>query len=252
MTQPKSWADLSQRTLAIKTITWDGEKNVDTVTIPSARGPVLIAIDNEGQAEEELTVTLEQKVRVDDTNAYAQIGEGDAGVVTVTCDKPGSDGDKYSIKVVVPEVDKATDLEVALEGTVIVVTLAMKADNDTFIPDDEKNTAALIAAAINGEEGEEDSGIPGFTAEASGGGATPFTDEVDPVQFSGGTTDIYFPQYDSDGQELELTVAGEQRRIFGPFDYFPRFLGGKITLTATEAPTDKDVTIVHVSEYRRG
>jgi len=245
MILPQSWTQLSQKTLALETITWDGKKKADTVTVPPARGPVLIAIDNAGQAEKALTVTLGQKVRIDDTNASAQIGEGDTGVVTVTCDEPGLEGEKYSIKVVVPEADKATDLEVALEGTVITVTLAMKADSDTFIPDDTKNTAALVAAAINGE-GE--TGIPGFTAEASGGGATPFTDAVEPVQFSGGTTDIYFPQYDSEGQELALTVTGEQRRIFGPFDYFPRFLGGKITLTASEAPTDKDVTVVQVQE----
>lgn len=249
---PQSWTQLSQRTLALETITWDGKKKADTVTVPPARGPVLIAIDNADQAEEALTVKLEQMLRIDDTNASAQIGEGETGVVTVTCDEPGSDGDKYSIKVIVPEVDAATDLEVALEGTVIVVTLAMKADSDTFIPDDSKNTAALVAAAINGEPGVEDSGIPGFTAEASSGGATPFTDAVEPVQFSGGTTDIYFPQYDSEGQELALTVTGEQRRIFGPFDYFPRFLGGKITLTASEAPTDKDVTVVQVQEIGRG
>lgn len=247
MTLPKSWLGLSQRTVAVKTITWDGEKKVGTITLPPVRGPVLIAVDNNDQAQA-LTVTLQQKLRVDDTNASAQIGEGETGVVTVTVDEPGPDGEKYSIKVVVPEVDAATDLEVALEGMVIVVTLAMKADNDTFIPDDVKNTAALVAAAINGEEGEEETGIPGFTAEASGGGSTPFTDAVDPVQFSGGTTEIYFSQYDAEGQELKLTVAGEQRRIFGPFDYFPRFLGGKITLTAAETPVDKDVTIVQVQE----
>lgn len=248
MTLPQSWTQLSQRTLALKKITWDGDTKTDTVIVPPARGPVLIAIDNAGQTEEALTITLEQKVRIDDSNASAQISEGD-GVVTVTCDEPGIEGEKYSIKVVVPEADKATDLEVALEGTVITVTLAMKADSDTFIPDDTKNTAALVAAAINGE-GE--TGIPGFTAEASGGGATPFTDAVEPVQFSGGTTDIYFPQYDSEGQELALTVTGEQRRIFGPFDYFPRFLGGKITLTASDAPTNKDVTVVLVQEIVRG
>lgn len=251
MTLPQSWTQLSQRTLALKKITWDGDTKTDTVIVPPARGPVLIAIDNAGQTEEALTITLEQKVRIDDSNASAQISEGD-GVVTVTCDEPGIEGDKYSIKVVVPEVDAATDLEVALEETVIVVTLAMKADNDTFIPDNSKNTAALVAAAINGEPGVEDSGIPGFTAVVSSGGATPFTDAVEPVQFSGGTTDIYFPQYDSEGQELALTVTGEQRRIFGPFDYFPRFLGGKITLTASEAPTDKDVTVVQVQEIGRG
>ena len=252
MTMPQSWTQLSQRTLALETITWDGKKKADTVTVPPARGPVLIAIDNAGQAEKALTVTLGQKVRIDDTNASAQIGEGDTGVVTVTCDEPGLEGEKYSIKVVVPEADKATDLEVALEGTVITVTLAMKADSDTFVPDDTKNTAALVAAAINGEPGVEDSGIPGFTAVASGVDSTPFTEAVKAVQFSGGTTDIYFPQYDSDGQELELTVAGEQQLIFGPFDYFPRFLGGKITLTASDAPTNKDVTVVLVQEIVRG
>jgi hypothetical protein len=243
MTLPKSWLGLSQRTVAVKTITWDGEKKVGTITLPPVRGPVLIAVDNNDQAQA-LTVTLQQKLRVDDTNASAQIGEGETGVVTVTVDEPGPDGEKYSIKVVVPDVEDATDLEVSLEGTVITVALAMKADSETFIPDNAKNTAALVAAAINDEE----AGIPGFTAEASGGGSTPFTDAVDPVQFSGGTTEIYFSQYDAEGQELKLTVAGEQRRIFGPFDYFPRFLGGKITLTAAETPTDKDVTIVQVQE----
>lgn len=251
MTLPKSWAQLSQRTLVLQKITWDGKIDSATVDVPPARGPVLIAIDNADQAEESLTVTLEQKVRIDDTNASAQISEGD-GVVTVTCDEPGPDGDKYGIKVVVPSVDEATDLDVVLEDDVIMVTLAMKADNDTFIPDDAKNTAALIAAAITGEDGVEDTGIPGFTAVASGVDSTPFTTDIDTVQFSGGSTDVYFPQYDAEGQELELTVAVEQQVIFGPFDYFPRFLGGRITLTAGGAPTDEDVTVVLVQEIGRG
>ena len=154
--------------------------------------------------------------------------------------------------MVVPSVDEATDLDVVLEDDVIMVTLAMKADNDTFIPDDAKNTAALIAAAITGEDGVEDTGIPGFTAVASGVDSTPFTTDIDTVQFSGGSTDVYFPQYDAEGQELELTVAVEQQVIFGPFDYFPRFLGGRITLTAGDAPTDEDVTVVLVQEIGRG
>lgn len=247
MTLPKSWAQLSQRTLVLQKITWDGKIDSATVDVPPARGPVLIAIDNADQAKESLTVTLEQKVRIDDTNASAQISEGN-GVVTVTCDEPGPDGDKYGIKVVVPSVDEATDLDVVLEDDVIMVTLAMKADNDTFIPDNAKNTAALIAAAINDEE----AGIPGFTAVASGVDSTPFTTDIDTVQFSGGSTDVYFPQYDAEGQELELTVAAEQQVIFGPFDYFPRFLGGRITLTAGDAPTDEDVTVVLVQEIGRG
>jgi len=37
-------------------------------------------------------------------------------------------------------------------------------------------------------------------------------------------------------------------QVFGPFDYFPRFFGGKITLTAESAPAKDGLTTIIVQE----
>lgn len=76
---------------------------------------------------------------------------------------------------------------------------------------------------------------------------TPFSDN-EPLQFSGGMDDTWAPLYDSEGNELSLEIDGGTAQVFGPFDYFPRFLGGKITLTAESAPATDGLTTVIVQE----
>ena len=241
MTRPKSWGEANQRRLVHQTLAWDGSATVQTVDIPLAAKPVNIAIDN--QSGKELTLTFAHLVRIDDTQATAKVGSGNDSFYTVTADIPGKAGEEYSVQHVLPEdPDEATDVEVALEGKLITVTLAVKADDDAFIPDGDKNTAALIAAEVND--------LDGFTATADGNGSGVFAEATaEPVGFTGGTTERWASLYDADGNALSISVADKIRRVYGPFAYFPRFLGGQLTLTASGgAPTDKTKTIVQVVE----
>ena len=240
MTRPKSWGEANQRRLVHQTLAWDGSATVQTVDIPLAAKPVNIAIDN--QSGKELTLTFAHLLRIDDTQATAKVGSGNDSFYTVTADIPGKAGEEYSVQHVLPEDPvEATDVEVALEGKLITVTLAVKADDDAFIPDGDKNTAALIAAEVNE--------LDGFTATADGGGSGVFSAELDPIPFTGGTTKRWASLYTDQGLQLSVTIADSIRRVYGPFAYFPRFLGGQLTLTASGgAPTDKTKTIVQVVE----
>ena len=236
---PKSWAEANQRILANKAIEWDGEIESAEVKIPLATRPILIAVDSEPA----LTVTLEHLIRVDDTNASADIGEGADGVVTITAEDAGVAGNDYTVEIVVPEVEEASDLSVELVGKTIVITLGMIASDETFIPDADKNTATLIAAAIADDE------FAGFTAEASGLGTGTFSTATEnPVKFTGGTTEIWAKVAAADGTALEYDVPVKSKVVFGPIEHFPRWLGGKVVLTAATAPTENELTIVQVVE----
>lgn len=237
MTRPKSWGEANQRKLIHRVLKWDGEATVQTVDIPLASKPVSIAVDN--QSGKALTLTFAHLVRIDDTQASAKVGTGDDSFYTVTVDKPGKTGNEYMIQHVLPEdPEEATDIEVELEGKLITVTLAVDESGD---PDDDKNTAALIAAEIDA--------LDGFSAEADGDGSGVFSDAMDgPISFSGGTTPRWASLYDSQGLELSISIADQLRRVYGPFAYFPRFLGGRLTLTATGTPDAEAATIIQVVE----
>lgn len=237
MTRPKSWGEANQRKLIHRVLKWDGEATVQTVDIPLASKPVSIAVDN--QSGKELTLTFAHLVRIDDTQASAKVGTGDDSFYTVTVDKPGKTGNEYMIQHVLPEdPEEATDIEVELEGKLITVTLAVDESGD---PDDDKNTAALIAAEIDA--------LDGFSAEADGDGSGVFSDPMgEPIPFSGGTTPRWASLYDDQGQALSISIADQIRRIYGPFHYFPRFLGGRLTLTATGTPDAEAATIIQVVE----
>lgn len=240
MNLPKSYSEANQRKIATTSIEWDGEAKAASINIPLAVRPLHIAIDNAPNTA--LTMTMEHLLRIDDTNASAQIGEGTNGVVTITAEAPGAVGDEYSVEVVVPtEVEEATDLAVELNGKKVIITLAVDAEGT---PDDTKNTAVLIVTAIN----DKDDGIAGFTAEASGDGSGVFQAAVEEVKFTGGTTPAWASLYDSEGNALQISVAAQSARVFGPYPYFPRFLGGRITLTAASAPDEGGKTIVQVIE----
>lgn len=107
-------------------------------------------------------------------SASIEIGAGTNGKVTVTCDKKGTEGNAYSLEVVVAEGNSKA-LAAALSGTKITVTLGTDAGGDA---DATKNTAKLIATAI--------SKIDGFTAVHSGTGVTAITDAVEEDDFAGG------------------------------------------------------------------
>ena len=240
MTRPKSWGEANQRKLIHRVLKWDGEATVQTVDIPLASKPVSIAVDN--QSGKALTLTFAHLIRTDDTQASAKVSTDDDSFYTVTVEEPGKAGDEYMVQHVLPEdPEEATDIEVELKGKLITVTLAVKADNGDFIPDDDKNTAALIAAEIDA--------LDGFSATADGNGSGVFSDAMDdPISFSGGTTPRWASLYDSQGLALSISIADQIRRIYGPFHYFPRFLGGRLTLTATGTPDAEAATIIQVVE----
>ncbi len=104
--------------------------------------------------------------------ASAIIGTGTDGVVTITADAVGTEGNAYTIAVAEGEADGT--LAANLTGTDITVTLAMSGAT----PDDTKNTAKLIAAAI--------STLAGVTATYSGTGATAISTAVTKTAFEGG------------------------------------------------------------------
>jgi hypothetical protein len=108
-------------------------------------------------------------------SATAEIGAGENGVVTVTVDDYGTEGNDYTIEVVVGD-GNSVDLSAELTGTAIVVTLATDGSGD---PDDTKNTATLVTAAIEA--------LTGVSAEASGTGATALTTAEAEQSFAGGT-----------------------------------------------------------------
>lgn len=239
MTRPKSWGEANQRKLIHRILEWDGEGTAQTVDIPLASKPVSIAVDN--QSGKALTLTFAHLIRTDDTQASAKVSTDDDSFYTVTVEEPGKAGDEYMVQHVLPEdPEAATDIEVELKGKLITVTLAVKADNGDFIPDDDKNTAALIAAEVDK--------LDGFTATHDGDGSGIFSDATDPIPFSGGTTERWASLYNDQGNELSISIADKLRRVYGPFAYFPRFLGGRLTLTATGTPDDDKTTIIQVVE----
>jgi len=216
-------------------IEWDGDLKKVEIEIPVSTQPVLIAIDN--VQDESLTATFEQLIKQTPVGATATIGDLDGVTITVTCETPGLEGEKY--KIIVVNADKAeADLSAELEDDLITVTLGT---DEGGLPDDDKNTATLVATEI--------ATIQGFTAEASGTGIiVAFGEGDEPVQFSGGLSPTWASLYNSEGTQLSLAIAGKTAKVFGTFDYFLRFYGGKIILTASSAPGVEDLTTVIVQE----
>ncbi len=238
MSLPKSFREIQEdrhnRTLLYRDIEWDGESEEVEIEIPVSTQPVLIAINNvQGK---ELTATFDQKIILTPVRATATIGDPEVATITVTCETPGLEGEKYKIIVVNAEEADA-DLSAELEDDLITVTLGT---DEGGLPDDEKNAASLVVAEI--------AEIEGFTAKASGGGTGVIAAIDEPVPFTGGLSPAWASLYDAEGSELSLTIAGETAKVFGTYDYFLRFYGGKITLTASSAPEADSLTTVIVQE----
>lgn len=117
-----------------------------------------------------LTVTLGTS---NSTAAGSTLGSGENGVITITADTAGAAGNDYTIAVVAGSV--SGDMSAALVAKDITVTLGMTSETE---PDPAKNTAVLIAAAINE--------LAGVGATASGTGATPISAAVTKKSFTGG------------------------------------------------------------------
>ncbi len=238
---PKTWDEIrkeaANRPVLSKTIKWGGTETSHTIDVPVLAGHCLIAVNN--GANQDVTLTFEHQLHYKDLNATAQIGTGTDGTVTVTIDDPGPEGEEYSIGVAFGEyVDEPIPLSAALDPETKKITVTLATNGDGGI--DEENTAKLVAAAIDD--------LDGISATASGEGTSTVAPTQSDVQFDNGYEEIMASIYGLDGNELSLTVGDVEAKAFEPLAYFPRFLGGRITLTAALAPTKDTVTIVHIRE----
>lgn len=113
--------------------------------------------------------------------ASTTIGSGGDGVITITCDTAGTEGNSYTIEAIVATGnDKA--MAVALVGTAITVTLGTGVAGAV---DATKNTATLIATAINA--------LTNISAVASGTGATAIGSAVAKKSLAGGQFAVECP-----------------------------------------------------------
>jgi len=120
------------------------------------------------------TKWFSEETPLNKAKASIAIGSGDNGVVTTTYDNYGETGNDYSLEVVVGSGNNIA-MSAELTGTKITVTLGTGVAGAV---DDTKNTATLIAAEITA--------LDGFTATASGTGATAFTTAITEDVLSGG------------------------------------------------------------------
>lgn len=106
--------------------------------------------------------------------ASITIGSGDNGVVTVTFGTIGTLGNSYSLEVV-----GGSGVNVAMSVTVAntKITITLGTDGAGAL-DATKNTATLIATAIDA--------LDGFSAVASGTGATAIAAAIAEADFTGG------------------------------------------------------------------
>jgi len=238
---PKSFAEIraekSNYPVLKEVIEWDGLAESAKVEVPAIGGHCLIAVEN--GSDQALTLTFEHRTYYEEFNASAQLTTDGTDTIEISIDEPGPGGNDYSIGVALGTyVDEDIPLSAALDPDTKKITVTLATGSTGGI--DAENTADDVAAVLNE--------IPGITATVDGDGEDVVAVTVSDVSFEGGYAESLVPIYGLNDQELELTVAAEKSRAFEPLDYFPRFLGGVITLTAAEAPTDKKVTTVYIRE----
>ena len=107
-------------------------------------------------------------------NAYAYIGEGTDGMVSIEVDAAGVAGNTYTVAVVLG-VGASVALSAVLTVTDLVVTLGTDVSGDL---DPTLNTATLVAAAVDL--------TAGLSATATGTGADPLTVVEAEKNFTGG------------------------------------------------------------------
>lgn len=59
---------------------------------------------------------------------------------------------------------------------------------------------------------------------------------------------VWASYFMGDGTEISFTIPATVSGVFGVFQKFPKFLGGRIVFTATEEPTTGGTTVVQVQE----
>lgn len=124
-----------------------------------------------------------EETPVNAVKASKAIGAGEDGVVTITADNYGTEGNDFTIEVVVAEGANA-NMTASITGKDIVVTLGTGADAGVVA--NAKNTAKLIATAIDT--------LAGVTAVKSGTGATAFTEAIEKASLAGGLYATETPQ----------------------------------------------------------
>jgi len=239
--KPKSFAEIraeqSNYPILSETITWDGAADSATVEVPAIGGHCLIAVEN--GSDQALTLAFEHRTYYEEFNASAQLTTDGTDTIEISIDEPGPEGNEYSIEVKLGDYDDADiPLSAALDAETKKITVILATGATSGI--DAENTADDVAAVLNE--------IPGITATVDGDGEDVVAETVSDVSFDGGYAETLVPIYGLDDQELKLTVAAEKSRAFEPLGYFPRFLGGVITLTAGTAPADETTTTVYIRE----
>jgi hypothetical protein len=137
--------------------------------------------------------------------ASINIGSGDNGIVTIHADLVGTEGNDYTITVSTSGADDC-DMSVSISEKDITVVLG-KTGNTLEAT---KNTAELVAAAINA--------LDGINAVYSGTGADSLTQAVSKTNFTGGqyATPVSCPAfiiingtwYIADAPVTKYTVGG--------------------------------------------
>ena len=151
-------------------LTVEKSADVNDYTVEVVEGTVENENMSASFADNVLTVTLGMGVG---DKATATIGTGANGTVVVEVDEAGADGNDYTITVNTTETEDA-NLSAILNVSDISITLG----NDLTEVSTTKNTAALIAQAINL--------IEGFTATASGTGEDSIIEAIAQTSFTGG------------------------------------------------------------------
>jgi hypothetical protein len=114
-------------------------------------------------------------------NASKSIGSGDNGVVTVTANQAWEAGNDLTLQVAINAGANAS-LSATFVGNDILVTLGT--GSSAGVVDPTKNTAILVAGAINAISGRI------FTAIKSGTGATAIPGIVAKANFTGGVDEV--------------------------------------------------------------
>lgn len=235
MKHPLSMPEIRQiegynKTIVDEIITWDGTNNTVYVDVPLTRMlvPTVIAV----KSTPAVSLSLEHYFADEDAQSSVIIGDEEGGQVTITAADEGDLG--YTVQVVLPEPAdpvEATDLAVDFdkETGVLTITLAIDAAGE---PDDDKNTAAAIAAAVALEDE--------FTATATKAGVVGEGE----YEFTGGIVPWWVDTTDPDGDPYALPIEASGSGVFGPFGFWPRGLKGRIKVVATSPVADSTTRIL--------
>ena len=228
-----------------------------SASLTLAEGPTQFAGGTNRLAATANTATLAAGV-VDALPAFTATPTGDGSSPLTLAEGPTpfsggtnqTDDAANTAHLVAAEIDALDAFEAADTGTGLGPLTAAEGptqfdggENQLVAAD---NTAALVAEAVAAVVDGEGAAV--FRAEATGTGADPLTVDEGPTQFSGGANaaEIWMPWHDPAGAAVDFTAAGSSRRVYGPFDGWPLFQGGRLVLTAGEAPAAGTRTVVYV------